>query len=46
MGNGDNRSTWKMKRRKAQKKLKARIKRRIDAAKAVKKPAPAPSKKK
>jgi hypothetical protein len=35
-----------MRRKKAQKKLKTRIKRRIDAAKTVKKPAPAPSKKK
>jgi hypothetical protein len=45
MGRGDNRRTLKMKRRRSQSKLKARIKRRIEAAKAVKKPA-APSKKK
>ncbi len=46
MGRGDNRRTHKMRRKKAQRKLKNRIKRRIDAAKTVKKPAPAPSKKK
>jgi hypothetical protein len=45
MGRGDNRQTKKMKRRRSQSKLKARIKRKIDAAKAAKKPA-APSKKK
>jgi hypothetical protein len=45
MGRGDNRRTPKMKRRKSQTKLKARIHRKIDAAKATKKPA-APSKKK
>jgi hypothetical protein len=45
MGRGDNRRTKKMNRRKSQKKLKGRIKARIDAAKAVKKPA-APAKKK
>ena len=45
MGRGDNRRTPKMKRRKSQAKLKARIKRKIEAAKAAKKPA-APSKKK
>ena len=46
MGRGDNRRTHKMRRRKSQAKLKGRIKRRIAAAKTVKKPAPAPSKKK
>jgi hypothetical protein len=46
MGNGDNRRTHKMKRRRSQAKLKARIKRKIDANKTVKKPAPASSKKK
>ena len=45
MGRGDNRKTWKMRRKKRQAKLKTRIKRKIDAAKAAKKPA-APSKKK
>jgi hypothetical protein len=45
MGRGDNRRTPKMKRRKSQAKLKARIKRKIETAKAAKKPA-APSKKK
>ncbi|HWU88517.1 MAG TPA: hypothetical protein VN253_14645 [Kofleriaceae bacterium] len=45
MGRGDNRRTLKMKRRRSQSKLKARIKRKIDTAKAAKKPA-APSKKK
>ena len=45
MGRGDNRSTPKMRRRKSQAKLKARIKRKIEAAKAAKKPAP-PAKKK
>jgi len=45
MGRGDNRQTPKMKRRKSQAKLKARIKRKIETAKAAKKPA-APSKKK
>jgi hypothetical protein len=45
MGRGDNRRTPKMKRRKSQTKLKARIHRKINAAKAAKKPA-APSKKK
>jgi hypothetical protein len=45
MGRGDNRRTWKMRRKKRQTKLKARTKRRIDTAKAAKKPA-APSKKK
>ena len=44
MGRGDNRRTLKMKRRKSQAKLKARIKRKIDAAKAAKKPV-APTKK-
>jgi hypothetical protein len=46
MGRGDNRRTLKMRRRKSQAKLKARIKRKIDTAKAAKKPAAAPSKKK
>jgi hypothetical protein len=45
MGRGDNRQTPKMKRRRSQGKLKARIKRKIEAAKAAKKPA-APTKKK
>lgn len=45
MGRGDNRRTWKMRRKKQQRKLKARTHRRIDAAKAAKKPA-APAKKK
>ena len=45
MGRGDNRKTWKMRRKKRQAKLKARIKRKITTAKAAKKPA-APSKKK
>jgi hypothetical protein len=45
MGRGDNRHTKKMKRKRSQAKLKARIKRKIDTAKAAKKPA-APSKKK
>ena len=45
MGRGDNRRTPKMKRRKSQAKLKARTKRKIEAAKAAKKPA-APTKKK
>jgi len=45
MGRGDNRQTPKMKRKRSQAKLKARIKRKIDAAKAAKKPA-APAKKK
>lgn len=44
MGRGDNRRTLKMKRKKSQSKLKARIKRKIDAGKAAKKPA-APAKK-
>jgi hypothetical protein len=43
MGNGDNRKTHKMRRRRSQAKLKARIKRKIDASKTVKKPAPAAS---
>jgi hypothetical protein len=46
MGRGDNRHTPKMRRRKSQAKLKARIKRRIDTAKANKKPAAAPPTKK
>jgi hypothetical protein len=45
MGRGDNRRTPKMKRRRSQAKLKGRIKRKIDVAKAAKKPA-APTKKK
>jgi hypothetical protein len=45
MGRADNRRTPKMKRRKSQAKLKGRIKRKIEAAKAAKKPA-APTKKK
>lgn len=45
MGRGDNRRTWKMRRKKRQRKLKARTKRHIAAAKAEKKPA-APAKKK
>jgi hypothetical protein len=45
MARGDNRRTFKMRRKRAQKQLKARTKRRIEAAKSVKKPAP-PSKKK
>ncbi len=47
MGRGDNRQTKKMKRKRSQGKLKARIKRRITTAKAAagKKPA-APTKKK
>lgn len=45
MARGDNRRTFKMRRKRAQSKLKARTKRRVDAAKAVKKPAP-PTKKK
>lgn len=45
MGRNDNRKTLKMRRKRSQQKLKARIKRRIETAKAAKKPA-APSKKK
>ena len=45
MGRGDNRHMPKMKRKRSQSKLKARIKRKIETAKAAKKPA-APSKKK
>ena len=45
MGRGDNRHTLKMKRRKSQWKLKARIKRKRDAGIAAKKPA-APAQKK
>ena len=45
MGRGDNRQTPKMKRKRSQAKLKGRIKRKIEAAKAAKKPA-APAKKK
>ncbi len=43
MGRGDNRRTWKMRRKKRQTKLKARTKRHIAAGKAAKKP---PEKKK
>ena len=46
MGRGDNRKTWKMRRKRRQVKLKTRIKRRVDAAKAAKKPAATSSKKK
>ncbi len=46
MGRGDNRHTLKMRRKKSQAKLKARRKRKIEAGKAAKKPAAAPSKKK
>ena len=46
MGRRDSRRSPKMRRRKSQNKLKARIKRKIDTAKAARKPAPAPSKKK
>jgi hypothetical protein len=45
MGRGDNRRTLKMKRRKSQAKLKARIRRKIDTAKAAKKPAASTKKK-
>ncbi len=45
MGRGDNKQTLKMRRKRSQAKLKARIKRKIVAAKAAKKPA-TPSKKK
>src|SRR3569623_1478317 len=45
MGRGDNRRTWKMRRKKRQTKLKTRTKRKIEAAKSAKKPA-APAKKK
>jgi len=45
MGRGDNRRTHKMRRRRSQTKLKTRTKRRVEAAKATKKPA-APAKKK
>ena len=46
MGRGDNRKTWKMRRKKAQRKLKARTKRHIATAKAAKKPAAEKPKKK
>jgi hypothetical protein len=48
MGRRDSRRSPKMRRRKSQNKLKARIKRKIQSSKssAAKKPAPAPSKKK
>jgi hypothetical protein len=45
MGRNDNRKTLKMRRKRSQQKLKLRIKRKIETAKAAKKPA-APSKKK
>jgi hypothetical protein len=45
MGRGDNKRGPKMRRRKSQRKLKARTKRKITAAKAAKKPAPASKKK-
>ena len=45
MGRGDNKQTLKMRRKRSQAKLKARIKRKIATAKAAKKPS-APSKKK
>jgi hypothetical protein len=45
MGRGDNKSTPKTRRRRSQKALKNRIKRKADAKRAAKKPAP-PSKKK
>jgi hypothetical protein len=45
MGRGDNKHTPKMRRKRSQAKLKARIKRKIETAKAAKKPA-APTKKK
>jgi hypothetical protein len=46
MGRGDNRKTWKMRRKKRQVKLKTRLKRNIATAKAVaKKPAPTSKKK-
>ena len=45
MGRNDNRRTLKMRRKKSQAKLKARIKRRIETATAAKKPAAAPKKK-
>jgi len=45
MGRGDNRRTLKMKRKRSQAKLKGRIKRKVEAGKAAKKPA-APAKKK
>lgn len=45
MGRGDNRRTWKMRRKKRQRKLKARTKRAIEAGKSAKKAAP-PAKKK
>ena len=45
MGRGDNRRTWKMRRKKRQRKLKRRTSRRIETAKSAKKPA-APAKKK
>ena len=46
MGRGDNKKTPKMRRRRSQSKLKSRIKRKIETAKAAKKPNAAPAKKK
>ncbi|MEO8844152.1 MAG: hypothetical protein ABI591_02945 [Kofleriaceae bacterium] len=47
MGRGDNRKTWKMRRKKRQTKLKTRIKRKIATAKSAKSAkAPASSSKK
>ena len=45
MGRNDTRRTLKMRRKKSQAKLKARIKRNIDTARAAKKPATASKKK-
>ena len=45
MGRNDNRKTKKMRRKRSQQKLKDRIKRKVAAGKAAKKPS-APSKKK
>lgn len=44
MGRGDNRRTPKKRRLQGQRKLKARIARKRDAARAAKKPAPAKKK--
>jgi hypothetical protein len=44
MGRGDNRRTLKMKRRKSQSKLKARLKKAVTVVKAAKKPAPSKKK--
>lgn len=46
MGRNDNRRTLKMKRKRSQAKLKARIKRKIDAGKAAAKKPAASTKKK